>query len=123
MPAYNFRRHFAALIMAGAKNCTIRPRRQRRPTRPGDTLHLFIGMRTRQCQKLREATCLSVQPITIAEDTIVLDDRTLNPQERLNLIQADGFASAAEFYTFFRDTYGLPAEFELINWAAPDEPA
>lgn len=119
MPAYNFRRHFTELIVRGAKCCTIRPPRARRPTRPGDVLHLFTGMRTRSCIKLRQATCLDVQPITIAENVIVLAGRTLNADERAALIQADGFAASADFYTFFRNQYGLPAELELITWNEP----
>ena len=119
MPAYNFRRHFTELIVRGVKCCTIRPPRARRPTRPGDVLHLFTGMRTRSCIKLRQATCLDVQPITIAENVIVLAGRTLNADERAALIQADGFASSADFYIFFRNQYGLPAELELITWHEP----
>jgi hypothetical protein len=120
MPAYNFRRYFTDLILSGAKNCTIRPRRQRRPTRPGDRLYLFIGMRTKGCQKLREAICLSVEPIRIDDELIVLDGRTLTPPERHDLIRRDGFAGSAEFYAFFRQQYGLPAELELITWSAPE---
>jgi hypothetical protein len=121
MPAYNFRRHFTDLILSGAKNCTIRPPRQRRPTRPGDTLYLFTGMRTRECQRLRTAICLSVAPISIDAERIVLAGRPLDQQERHDLIRRDGFASGAEFYAFFRQQYGLPAELELITWAAPEQ--
>jgi len=119
MPAYNFRRHFTELILDGAKCCTIRPPRARRPTRPGDVLHLFTGMRTRSCIKLCQATCLDVQLIRIDENVIVLAGRRLDERERAALIQADGFASSADFYTFFRNQYGLPAELELITWEAP----
>jgi hypothetical protein len=116
MPAYNFRRQFSPLIVSGAKRCTIRPHRARRPTRPGDRLHLFTGMRTRTCLKLIEATCLAVEPIAIAEDSITLDGRELDAAARAELIAADGFDSAADFYAFFRKQYGLPVELELITW-------
>lgn len=121
MPAYNFRRQFSALVASGAKRCTIRPPRARRPTRPGDRLHLFAGMRTRECRKLAEATCLAVEPITIGEDSITLSGRELDAAERAALIAADGFVAAADFYAFFRAQYGLPVELELITWE-PDVP-
>ncbi|MBA3470909.1 MAG: hypothetical protein H0T53_14830 [Herpetosiphonaceae bacterium] len=120
MPAYNFRRVFTELILSGAKNCTIRPPRRHRPTRPGDPLYLFVGMRTKQCQRLGQAICLSVEPISIDDEQIVLAGRPLNHQECHDLIQRDGFVSSVEFYAFFRQQYGLPADLELITWSALD---
>jgi len=77
-------------------------------------------MRTRECQRLRQAICLSVEPICIDAEQIVLAGRPLDQPERAELIRRDGFASSAEFYAFFRQQYGLPANLELITWSALD---
>ena len=118
MPAYNFQERFAPDIESGKKRQTIRPERKR-PTKPGDTLYLYTGMRTKRCRKLREATCLSVQPIKI-EDTffIRLNGKVLGVPEMSDLARADGFASLSEFYDFCEEHYGIPydVELELIRW-------
>jgi len=64
MPAYNFKERFAADVESGKKRQTIR-RKRKRPTKPGDVLYLYVGMRTKRCRKLREAPCESVVSILI----------------------------------------------------------
>ena len=117
MPAYNFQARFAPAIKAGTKRQTIR-RRRRRPTRPGDTLYLYVGQRTKRCQKLREAICVSVEPIDIHPGYIAVDGKVLSFLETWDLAQAEGFQSTARFYDFFQDHYGLRliGVMELIKW-------
>lgn len=117
MPAYNFQAQFADDVGGGHKRQTIRPRRKR-PTRVGDTLYLYTGMRTKNCRKLLEATCQSVEPIEIFPTYIKINGRVLPHTEMTALAGADGFADLGHFYDFFRDHYGVPheVELELIKW-------
>jgi hypothetical protein len=115
MPAYNFKMQFAGDVETGRKRQTIRPRRKRQ-TKPGDTLYLYTGMRTKQCWKLGEEICLSVQPIEIEDTFVRLDGITLGVPEMSKLARADGFASLGEFYDFFSEHYRLPFRGELIKW-------
>jgi len=71
MPAYNFKSQFAQPIESGRKRQTIRPRRKR-PTRPGDKLYLYMGMRTKACRKLAEVICTRVTPVDIPQGAIRL---------------------------------------------------
>ena|SRR3990172_1690956 len=115
MPAYNFKSRFAALVAQGRKRQTIRVGRLR-PTKPGDKLKLYSGMRTKLCQLLAEGVCIEVTPIRITEVFVYLDGRQLTYREMGDLARADGFGSIEEMVTFFSDTYGLPVEMELIKW-------
>ena len=117
MPAYNFKKQFAGDVERGAKNQTIRPKRKR-STRSGDKLYLYTGMRTKQCRKLREAICISVEPIEILPASIRINGRILGVPEMWELAQADGFEKLGHFYDFFREHYGVPhdIELELIKW-------
>ena len=116
MPAYNFEARFAPDVESGRKKQTIR-RKRKRPTRVGDVLYLYTGMRTKQCRKLREATCIGVTDIIIQPDwSITLNERELMLIEANALARADGFPGLAEFCRFFEGRYGLPFEGELIEW-------
>lgn len=117
MPAYNFKSQFAEVVASGTKSCTIRPKRKH-PTKPGDQLKLYSGMRTKQCRLLREATCTSVQSVRISANGIELDGVKMAASDELALAQADGFTSVAEMLSFFSTVYdGLPIEnMELIRW-------
>ena len=122
MPAYNFKERFAADVEAGRKRQTIR-RKRKRPTKPGDVLYLYVGMRTKRCRKLGEATCKSVEPILIMglyNITLYPEDnerrRALSGPEIDQLALDDGFASAAELERFFWKE--LPFKGEIIRWEA-----
>lgn len=116
MPAYNFQERFAPDVESGRKQQTIRPRRKR-PTRAGDTLYLYAGMRTKRCRKLREAICKSVSNITIWPGWVItLNGRDLSRIEANELARADGFSGIGGLYDFFRGHYKLPFEGELITW-------
>ncbi|MFD3162829.1 hypothetical protein [Herpetosiphon sp. NSE202] len=118
MPAYNFKPQFAEAVASGTKSCTIRPKRKH-PTKPGDQLKLYTGMRTKRCRLLREATCTSVQSVRISANGIELDGAKMTAADELALAQADGFTNVAEMLSFFSAVYdGLPIEnMELIRWS------
>jgi hypothetical protein len=67
MVAYSFKKQFAQPILAGTKVQTIRARRmgRSRHARPGDTLQLYTGLRTKHVKLLGTAICLSAEHITI----------------------------------------------------------
>jgi hypothetical protein len=67
MVAYSFKRQFVGPIRAGTKRQTIRaPRKGRgRHARPGETLQLYTAMRTKQCKKIGEATCVRLRAIEL----------------------------------------------------------
>lgn len=118
MPAYNFKAQFADKVKTLTKRQTIRPKRKR-PTKPGDTLYLYTGMRTRQCRKLLETKCKSVEPVDIyLEGDVWVNGQKLLPNELIAFVQADGFDNIADFLLFFDEVYGLPLiqEVELLTW-------
>jgi hypothetical protein len=121
MPALNFQKQFAAKIERGLKRCTIRAPRQR-AIRAGDPLHLFTGMRTKACRKLKTAPCLQAVPIQIAQGPkgesciIEVDNRALNKRAALILARQDGHTTLEHFAAFFEATHGLPFHGVLIVW-------
>ena len=117
MPAYNFRSQFADDVESGRKRQTIRPRRKR-PTRPGDTLYHYTGMRTKMCRKLGEFLCTKVTPVDILQGAIRLGGRCLGTALALEFARADGFEGLEDFYRFFGEHYGLPVigRLEVIEW-------
>jgi hypothetical protein len=129
MPAYNFKRAFADRVRAGvdpafaARHPEVRPKRQtirkrrKRRTRVGETLYLYVGQRTKRCEKLGEATCKAVVPIVIhADGAVDLGGRRLSEEERRALARDDGFAAFDDLYTFFADHYELPFEGVVVQW-------
>ena len=141
MVAYNYKARFADDVEQLRKRMTIR-RRRRRPTRPGDALQHYTGMRTRKVRKLLDAVCSAVKPFDIDEDirhqfgrtsmggdargervmteavrlTVRVNGEPLSPSEIKALAIADGFTSANAFIDFFAQTYGLPFSGEIIEW-------
>lgn len=115
MPALNFKAQFAAAVACGGKTQTIRAPRQR-PIRAGDTLHLFTGMRTKACRRLRTVLCTAVRPVRISQARVWVDERELSLEEIKTLAVRDGFFDCVAFIDFFCATHGLPFEGQLIEW-------
>jgi hypothetical protein len=129
MPAYNFKRVFADCVRAGvdqafaARHPEVRPKRQtirqrrKRRTRVGETLYLYVGQRTKRCEKLGETTCKAVVPIVIhADGAVDLGGQKLTNEEREALARNDGFEGLDDFYGFFEQGYGLPFEGVVLKW-------
>lgn len=117
MPVFNFKKRFAPDIESGKKRQTIRAKRKDgRNPHVGDKLYLFVGMRTKGCRRLGEAICLNVRQITIDQEGINIEGRWLNPWEKLQIANADGFNCFTEMRIFFEKEHGLPFEGLLYNW-------
>jgi hypothetical protein len=123
MPALNFKKQFAPMVESGEKKQTIRAcRKDYRDPKPGQTLYLYTGMRTKQCRKLGEATCKSSDLITIGFAYIAVSGKLLSCNkllfcnEMIDLALADGFSSVQDFRQFFINNHGLPFTGYLIKW-------
>jgi hypothetical protein len=105
------------------KRQTIRAVGLRRHARPGETLQLYHGMRTRQCFKIGEARCVEVAPILIHVDA---EDPWLGVQVGDNagtladdeFARADGFGSVEDMWLFWRQEHPGVRDFKgmLIRW-------
>ena len=119
MPAYNFRERFVPMILDGSKHHTIR-RRRKRPTKPGDVLRLYTGMRTKECKLIASMQCTSVVPVKIYPDTgsVVLDGKPLSEMEVVMFASRDGFPDVYDFFEFFQRYTAdvLERELEVIYW-------
>ena len=117
MPALNFKKEFADKVASGEKEQTIRAlRKDGRNPRPGQTLYLYTGMRTKYCRKLGQAVCTSVESVCIEGGDILLNGDSLSCHAEREFSLADGFKSESEFYDFFRKNHGLPFWGLLIKW-------
>lgn len=137
MVALSFKSQFEAPVAAGLKLQTIRANRKRNP-RVGDRLQLYVGMRTKQCRKIRpDVVCTAVWPIEIwvsrlmdsGITSVAINGIYLRRGEIERLAQLDGFPCQfwrdGEIYParramgkFWLDTHG-EGRFEgvLIRWS------
>lgn len=105
------------------KRQTIRAVGKRRHARPGETIQLYTAMRTKQCRKIGDARCVSVDPIRIQ---VPLDDAWLWVQVGDEpagpatdaFAQADGFGCVEDMWLFWREKHPDVRLFKgvLIKW-------
>jgi hypothetical protein len=120
----NFRAEFAPLVESGEKPHTVRARRRDgRDPLPGDTLHLYTGLRTKAVRLMRREVCDYVREITIQPSAgnvhhVLLGGIPLEQSHVEMLARFDGFTSGTEFVSYFEKTYGLPFTGLLIGWDA-----
>lgn len=82
------------MILDESKGNTVRADRKGRQghAKPGDTVFLYFGMRTKWCRKLGEAKCSRTEPITIfADRRILLAGKWLSEAACNAFAWADGF--------------------------------
>lgn len=129
MVAYNFKERFIDPIQVGlgrTLRSDIRPKRQtiraigkRRHARAGETLQLYYAMRTKQCFKIGDSRCTSVERIIIYPDTmIILRVGVIQTARQIqNFARQDGFENVADMQQFWLEEHG-PSKFEgaLIQW-------
>lgn len=130
MALFNFKRQFAHAVTAGTKRQTIRaPRKDGTRPKPGETLHLYTGLRTKGADLLARYPCKSVHNIQIRQHLagpheldavplveVVLDGRRLTRLEVHELAIADGFPTAEELLAFFLKEHGGDFEGILVKW-------
>jgi hypothetical protein len=119
MPALNFQARFASAVESGEKRQTIRKRRKDgRDPKPGDTLYLYTGMRTKACRKLGEAVCTRVQEVAFGRMVMGGQRGTWfqGPGYLKSIAKRDGFETKEEMLDWFEKTHGLPFEGLLIRW-------
>ncbi len=131
MVAYSFKSRFAEPILKGTKTQTIRAPRKRH-ARPGETLQLFTGMRTKQCKLIREARCIAVYDATLfLRDQLGVaygDDAREYIEAFAQLgagrmsdafARADGFEDYADMRAFWAKEHSGVEVFDgvLIRWA------
>ncbi len=111
MVAFNFRAMHADKVISGEKCTTIRPTKR---SKPGDTLQLYTGMRTRRVKLLKIARCVDVRKVTIHKDHIKGIDE-FDPDEFMEMEGFEG-ESLESFIEFFEKQYGLPFNGYLYIW-------
>lgn len=112
MPALSFQPRFVQPILDGVKDQTIRAPRKV-PIRPGQTLHLFMGMRTKHCRRIATVMCIAVLPVTIRPflygGGVDLAGWGEDGMDLELFARRDGFGSWAEMCDFWQDTHGALA--------------
>lgn len=102
------------------KRQTIRAIGKRRHARPGETLQLYTAMRTKQCEKIGDARCVSVEPIEMMVDSFSIFPKVAGEKIGVRIddfAQADGFLQAHDMHAFWLKEHG-PGLFKgvLIKW-------
>lgn len=113
-----FKPRFAALVEAGTKTQTVRPKPKRMP-RPGDTISLrcWSGKPYRSKQRvIREAVITEVHPVFITPHGLSVNRQLLTLADTEAFARADGFSDWANMRTWFEVEHGLPFEGILIRW-------
>jgi hypothetical protein len=113
----------AELVWAGTKRQTIRASAR---CKPGDILSLrrWTGKPYRSKQEvIGVEMCARVTPIRIDPDRVTLyddplsdDPRTLGIGEARDIALADGFTGLDEMLAWFERTHGLPFKGFVIEW-------
>ncbi|WP_341909622.1 hypothetical protein [Ferrovibrio terrae] len=126
MVAYSFNKQFALPIITGRKQQTIRKPRPRH-ARPGETLQLYQGMRTKHCALIGTARCFQTMAIKIQLEankviTTSPNDGSLDTWASSKALdqfaQSDGFRDWQDMKAFWHKTHPGLAVFEgvLIRW-------
>lgn len=124
MGLYNFQERFVPLIMSGAKTHTIRAERVH-PDKPGNTLHLYTGLRTKKARLLMRVKCTAIEEIKIfsvegesyrrSAGRIFIEGTVLSWSEEEAFARRDGFSNFAEMMAFWDGR--LPFSGNIIHWS------
>lgn len=132
MPSLSFQKQFAPGIHAmldknyrkrtgiKPKGTTIRAKRKN-PIKKGDVLYLFIGQRTKYCQRLGKVSCKKIEDIIIDETRegfrICVDGMPpLSLEEAQFVAETDGFESVKQMVKWFSRVYKLPFNGDRIHF-------
>lgn len=90
MGLYNFKKQFVPYVLDGSKTHTIRGAR-RYPDSPGDTCHLFTGLRTKEAWLLLRAPCVRVERFELYRGDMKIWGVSLSLDEKNAFAWKDGF--------------------------------
>lgn len=93
MGLYNFKPQFVPMILDGTKTHTIRAPRKGSQDVPGNTMHLYTGLRTKKAKPLGRFECVKVEEIRISPMgmSVWINGMALCSDERDLLAWRDGF--------------------------------
>lgn len=107
MGIYNFQPRFVPLIESGAKTHTIRANRLHADV-PGNTLHLYTGLRQRGARLIMRTRCTDVQSIVITgREHVYVDEVKLSADECEVLARLDGFDNFADMMAFWPELFAM----------------
>ena len=120
MRVRTFKPQFAELVKSGKKRQTIRPTPKRMPkTGDVESWRMWTGRPYNSPQhELVQVRLLSVEPIFIAKDGILLGENpgtVLEVWDEDRLAKKDGFKNFTEMAAWFKNEHGLPFEGILIK--------
>lgn len=116
MGLYNFQKRFVPKILSGDKTHTIRAERAN-PDKPGNTLHLYSGLRTKKATLLMRVPCVRVEPIVITDTRlprVIIGEHLLDTDEEDAFARRDGFEDFADMMNFWNGR--LPFRGHVIHW-------
>lgn len=116
MVALNFMKQFADDVESGKKRQTIR---EKTKAKSGCDLQLYYGQRTKQCRKLGEAVCVSVQKVIIMAAGVQPQGGVFTAGYQADeFAKRDGFKDFASMWDFFRGRVNEHGEFigYLVRW-------
>ena len=116
MGLYNFKERFVEPILTGRKNHTIRATRKH-PDKPGNIMHLYTGLRTKNARLLMRRPCVKVEEIVIDHECsmqVYVNGVELDRDERERLAVADGFKDFAEMRAFWNGR--TPFKGNIFHW-------
>lgn len=116
MGIYNFQERFVRPILSGRKTHTIRAERVY-PDKPGNTLHLYTGLRHKGAKLLMRVPCTRIEEILITKTPlprVVVDGHMLDQDEEHLLAYRDGFANFDQMLSFWKGR--LPFTGHIIHW-------
>jgi hypothetical protein len=129
MGLYGFKEQFVPYVLDGSKTHTIRAERKY-SDKPGDTMHLYTGLRHKGARLLMRVPCVAVQRVAICLDKeacsntwkiwIEIEGELLSQDETESFLYRDGFRPGPETTAremaagFWRNT--LPFEGHIYHW-------
>jgi hypothetical protein len=125
MGLYNFQPRFVRKILRGEKTHTIRAARVHQD-KPGNTMHLYTGLRRKGARLLGRFRCSAVQEILIYRQegqraNIWIDGQRLSVDESELFARRDGFTSFADMMRFWSGR--LPFRGFIFHWTRAERAA
>lgn len=116
MPSFDFKPGFAEPIRSGWKVQTIR-RSKRCQT--GDMMQLFTGLRTRQCQRIANVSCILSDYVHLERGGISFGNKARHPDVD-DFARWDGFRDYDDMLSWFRNEYGTADFIGYVHrWNVP----